>query len=579
MKMNQIELLIYGKSISGYTASTSYPEVSILSTSNVESPNYLLVTLNIQENAKPGKVKLVFNKANSKKIEFNWLLKSREPFKPNGFNASDLVYLLMPDRFANGDPSNDSIKGMKEYGINRAEMYHRHGGDIKGIIGKIDYLNDLGVTAVWPCPIMTNDQPLTSYHGYAITDFYQVDPRYGDIPTYRQLSDQLHTKKMKLIMDYVHNHVGSEHALVKDLPFKEFLNQHTSFTRTNYRPVANVDMHSSARDKFLNEKGWFDKHMPDVNQDHPMVANYLIQNNIWWIETVHLDGYRFDTYPYPSQSFLSKLNVALLKEYPSLSIVGEVWEQTVPNSAWYQKDNLIRKDGNSNLPSVTDFPFWFSLKDGLNEPFGWQTGISRFFYTIAQDMLYGDPNNNLIFLDNHDLSRCYSELKEDFSKWKIAMTILMTMRGIPEIYYGTEILMKNFAQPDGLVRSDFPGGWQGDKENKFVESGRTALENQAFNHIRTLAKWRNSRPSLYNGKLMQFIPEEEVFVYFRYNDSDANMVVVNTSEKEKKIDLSRFAERLQQFNSGKEILTGSSISIKGEMTVSPKTALAIELLK
>ncbi len=577
MQHDKVQILFYGSQLGGATVTTSHPSVKILKVNAVENPNYLFVEVEIAPNSKPGTVSFNLQTKGSN-LKADWKLLARSGQKPGGFSPADFVYLLMPDRFSNGDPSNDVVKNMKETELNRNEMYKRHGGDLQGIINKLDYLRDLGVTAIWPCPIITNDQPATSYHGYAITDYYNVDPRYGTIAKYRELCDRAHQKGMKIIMDYVHNHCGSENYFFKDLPMKDWVNQHTSFTRSNYRPSALVDRNASERDKFLCSDGWFDHHMPDLNQRNPYLANYLIQNNIWWVETAGIDGYRFDTYPYPDQDFLSRLNAALLKEYPTLSIVGEVWEHTTPTTAWFHTKNKVRTDGkDSNLPSLTDFPWLFSLIDGLNEEFGWKTGLNRLYFTLSQDDLYHDANQNLIFLDNHDLSRIYSELKEDLPKFKMAITALMTMRGTPQLYYGTEILMKNFAKPDGLVREDFPGGWKGDPLDKFSPAGRSEKENEAFNHLRTLAQWRKNRPSLYNGKTVCFIGENDALVYFRIQGKEANMMVLHTGKKKQTLDLSRFSEILSQFKGGKEILSGKTIQQLKTMELEPVSSYVIEL--
>lgn len=577
MQHDKVQILLYGSNLGGATVTTDHPSVKILKVNSVENPNYLFVDVEIPTNSRPGAVNFQV-KTKGGKVKAEWKLLARSGQKPGGFSPADLVYLLMPDRFSNGDPTNDVVKGMKEAELNRNEMYKRHGGDLQGIINKLDYLKDLGVTAVWPCPIITNDQPKSSYHGYAITDYYAVDPRYGTIAKYRELCDRAHQKGMKIIMDYVHNHCGSESYFFKDLPMKDWVNQHATFTRSNYRPSVLVDPNAANRDKFLCSEGWFDHHMPDLNQRNPYLASYLIQNNIWWVETAGIDGYRFDTYPYPDQDFLSRLNAALLKEYPTLSIVGEVWEHSTPTTAWFHTKNKVRTDGkDSNLPSLTDFPWLFSLMDGLNEDFGWKTGLNRIYYTLSQDELYKNPNQNLIFLDNHDLSRIYSEFKEDLPKLKLALTALMTMRGTPQIYYGTEILMKNFAKPDGLVREDFPGGWPGDPLDKFNAAGRTDKENEAFNHLRTLAQYRKSRPSLYGGKMVCFIAENETLVYFRVKEKEVNMMVLHTGKKKATLDLTRFQEILKDFKGGKDILSGKSFNQLNSLELDPVSSYVIEL--
>jgi glycosidase len=488
--------------------------------------------------------------------------------------------MLMPDRFANGDTSNDVVNGMLEAKVDRSNPGGRHGGDLKGIINHLDYIKDLGVTTLWINPAWENNQPEYSYHGYACTDFYKIDPRYGDNDLYKRLVYEAHKKNMKVIMDYIYNHAGNQNWLIKDLPSPSWVHQFNEFTRCNYRPASLADPYGSQFDRMINSDGWFDHHMPDLDQTNKLLADFLIQNTIWWVEFSHIDGYRIDTYPYPDNDFMNECLRRLHIEFPNISVVGETWEQSIADVAYWQKNSPIRNDGKQNeIESITDFMMFFAIKDGLKEPFGWTTGMRRIYYTLAQDFLYGDAYKNMIFLDNHDVNRIYSELGEDFNKWKQALGILLTTRGIPCIYYGTEILMSGVTNPDGLVRKDFPGGWQKDSINKFNEEGRTPKEQEAFRYVQKLAQFRKNFPVMQKGKLMQFVPDDEVYVYFRYDDNNCVMVAVNTSDAVKKLDTKRYAERLNGYIKGFDVSTGGMYSDLNNLTVDPHGIMIWSLRK
>jgi glycosidase len=579
MKNTQLQILLYGDKLADWNVDLNYPGVSISKTLRVSNPNYIFLYVNIAASTQPGDLKINFRK-DKKQFSHTYALKSRQrdPLNVKGFGPGDFIYLLMPDRFSNGDTTNDVVTATLEKTIDRKQMYKRHGGDLQGVINHLDYLGEMGVTSIWLNPVWTNDQPEYSYHGYAATDLYAVDPRYGGMETYLEFVNAAHSKKMKVIMDYIYNHVGSECWWIKDLPSPDWVNQWPEFTRCNYRPSSLSDPYGSAYDRKLNSDGWFDKHMPDLNQRNELLADYLIQNTIWWVEYTGIDAFRIDTYPYPDNDFMNTCIEKVYEEYPNINIVGETWEQTVAHVAYWQKNTPIRTDGKINqLPSETDFTLYFAIKDGLKEPFGWLTGLRRIYYTLAQDMLFGDPYQNVIFLDNHDLSRIYSELGEDFAKWKLAITMLMTTRGVPQLYYGTEILMKNFSNPDGLVREDFPGGWASDSANKFIAAGRTPKENEAFNYVKTLGNWRKNTPVAYEGKLMQFVPDDDMYVYFRYNDTQSIMVIINSAAAEKTLNTNRFSERMNGFKNGKDIISGNTVTDLSAIKIPAQTAMVIEL--
>jgi glycosidase len=581
LNRTDLQLLIKGESISASTVSISYPGVTIMQTHQFENKNYIAVDLKINRDIKPGKFFIVLTKDKKTiKTEYEIKPRMRSPELIKGFTPSDLIYLLMPDRFSNGDPSNDVVKGMLENDVNRNEMYKRHGGDLQGVINHLDYLNDLGVTALWMTPFLINDQEFWSYHGYATTDHYRIEPRFGGNEVFAKLVSECHQRGMKFVMDYIYNHVGDNNYLVKDLPSKDWLHQWPEFTRTNYRPNAVTDPYRSKYDSILCVDGWFDTYMPDLNQKNPFVQNYFIQNTIWWVEYAQIDGFRFDTYPYNDNEFMIKAIKALKDEYPNIGLVGETWEQNTPSVAYWQTKSPLRSDGkDSYLESLTDFMLCFAIKDGLRENYGWNRGFGRIYYQLSEDVLYSNPYMNVIFLDNHDISRILSELNNDFARWKQAIAMLMTLRGIPMLYYGTEILMDGMSNPDGLVRKDFPGGWPGDAVNKFTTAGRTEQENEAFNYIKTLANWRKTNEAVTQGKLMQFVPEDNTWVYFRYTEKKCVMVLFNSSNDTKVIEGKRFSERLIGYSKAKNILTNTSTADLVMFTLQPNSVTILELLK
>lgn len=575
----KLQLMVYGKNIANNAVSLNYPGVTLLKVNKVENPNYLFLDLEISASAPAGKFPIQFT-ANGKNQTFTYELKNRDQSKERiqGVSNKDLIYLLMPDRFANGDKTNDVVKGMSETALNRDSMYYRHGGDIQGLINHLDYLKDLGITTIWMTPEIENDMPKASYHGYAATDHYKIDPRFGTNELYKKYVETAHAKGLKVIKDIVHNHIGTGHWMYKDLPMKNWLNQWPTYTQTNYRDQPIMDPYASASDKKKMLDGWFVPTMPDLNQTNPYVQNYLTQNHIWWIEYAGIDGLRLDTYPYNDAEYMADWAIKIRNEFPTLSVFGETLVQSAASQAFFTGGNTVSRGFDTQLPGITDAVLKDAIFESLNGKSGWTDGINRLYATMAQDFLYQDATKHCIFLDNHDMSRLYSVLNEDFNKYKSAMAILLTMRGIPQMYYGTEILMKNFSAPDGLVRSDFPGGWANDATNKFEEKGRTAKENEAFNYVKTLANYRKNSTALQTGAFMQYVPENDVYVYFRYNKADGEtvMVLVNANEKDQKVNTERFAERIQSKTSAKNIFTGETKSLK-EIDIPAKSTLVLAI--
>ena len=484
----------------------------------------------------------------------------------------------MPDRFSNGDPSNDKIPGMRETVTSRDSLKGRHGGDLAGIQQHLDYIKELGATTLWLSPVIVNDMPKASYHGYAFTDHYTIDPRFGGDNAYHSLIDKAHTKGLKVIQDAVYNHVGLHHITVDDLPMKNWLNQWSPYQNTSFKDQTLMDPYASAKDKKIMTDGWFEPAMPDLNQRNPFVANYLIQHAIWTSENFGIDGWRIDTYAYCDKDFMNRCNSALLEEFPQIGIFAETWVHGVINQSFFTR-NIYQMPSKSNLPGVTDFQVHFAIDDALNQEYGWMEGFSSLYSTLANDFVYQDPYKNCIFLDNHDMNRFFSTIKEDTRKFKMGINWLLTLRGIPELYYGTEILMSGTTNPtDALVRKDFPGGWPGDQENKFISTGRTKDENEAFEYVKTLANFRKNSDALKTGKLMQFVPYDGTYVYFRYNQKQTIMIASNSNEKTVTIHMDRFNERTTGYSKMKNIFTGETQSIS-DFLLTPKGSGVYELLK
>ncbi|WP_454881269.1 glycoside hydrolase family 13 protein [Sphingobacterium detergens] len=543
MENPTLQLVVYGPQIGKSEVQVDNKGIELLRVNRTENPNYLFLDVKITAAAQPGWSTFTFSQG-KKKLTYRYELKKRDQrVKAQGVTSEDLIYLIMPDRFANGNKVNDQVKGMLDMSLNRDSMYLRHGGDLEGVISKLDYLQDLGVTSVWMTPVLTNDMPLASYHGYANTETYHVDPRFGSNDTYVQLGEQLHKRRMKLIFDVVPNHVGSYHWTVKDKPMADWLNEWPEYTQTSYKDQTVFDPYASAADKKKMVKGWFVPTMPDMNQQNPYVQNYLTQSHIWWIETAAIDGFRIDTYPYNDLDFMGKWTDRIQKEYPNFTFFGETWVHGVANQAYFLGGKRVGQAVDSKLMGVTDFQLNYAIGDALNQKSEWTAGANKLYTTLASDYQYPQPQQNVIFLDNHDKHRFFSVVGENVQKYKSAMAWLLTTRGIPQLYYGAEILMKNFSNPDGLLREDFQGGFAGDKKDKFTVAGRTEAEQEMWSFVRTLANYRKQHPVLQSGKTMQYVPEDGVYVYFRYNDQQTVMVVMNCNDQEKEVKLDRFAER------------------------------------
>ncbi len=577
MKESALQLMIYGKEMGTYDVKADYPGVRVVTLVRTENPNYLFVNLDIGRETLPGNVKLTFT-SGKKHITREYPLTARPSGPARGFNSSDVLYLLMPDRYANGDTLNDNVEGMTEQ-LNRSNPGGRHGGDLKGITDHLDYLKDLGVTGIWLNPFLENNQPRSSYHGYSTTDFYRSDPRYGSNEEFRQLVSKAHEKGLKVVMDMIFNHIGSGHWWMKDLPSQDWIHQFDKFTRTNYKATTYMDPYAAKCDISLMEKGWFDHSMPDLNQSNPLVEIYLTQNSLWWIAFSDLDGIRMDTYPYPEPEMMSRWAKRVTDEFPGFFIVGEVWyDEPAFTSYW----SLNKKNSNgyrSNLPSVTDFPVCFATHKAFSGPGNPTDGVTKLYTVLAQDFLYPEPLRNVIFLDNHDMTRFFTETGKSLDIYKMALSFILTTRGIPQLYYGTEIVMEgDKSKGDGFLRSDFPGGWAGDKKNVFTGTNLTPEEKEAFDFTENLLNWRKDKEVIHSGKLKHYVPEDGLYVYFRYNDRESVMVILNNNDsKSLLVTKDKYIESLDGFSKGYEVITGKTFDDLTSIEVPPKTAMIIDL--
>ena len=587
MKWNKIQVMVHGHKIAdhfpmikmraqGVKMATG---IYLTKINRVENPNYVFLDITIASNAKPCKFSFPF----LKDIHLEYELKARRNGNgeayAQGVTSKDFIYLIMPDRFSNGDSTNDRIAGMRDQSLGRDSVFYRHGGDLKGIQNHLDYLQSLGVTALWLNPVIVNDMPNRTEHGYAFTDHYMIDPRIGGEKGYEDLITAAHAKKMKIIQDAVYNHVGLYHFTVQDMPMKDWLHQWPAYTNTTFKDQVLFDPYASNIDKKKMTDGWFTRQMPDLNQSNPYVANFLIQHAIWTVEEFGIDGWRIDTYAYNDLSFMNRCNKALMDEYPHITMFGETWVHGVPNQSYFVQNNY-NIPFKSNLQASTDFQTLWGVTDAMTRDYGWTEGINNLYTTLAQDFVYKDPTREVIFLDNHDMARFFSVVGEDVVKYKSALTWLLTCRGIPEIYYGDELGLTGFTSPnDGHVRQDFPGGWPSDSLNKFTAAGRNAKEDDLWNYIARLANFRKSSPALTDGKMMQYVPfDDGVYVYFRYSKTQTVMVVMNTAKEQKNISPSAFAERTKSFSKMKNIITGEISALK-DFAVGAKASGVWELIQ
>ena len=582
MHNKEVQLLIRAtnENLSKANIQVNYPGVSLKKVHHFSNGHYLAADLIIDSKTKPGTLNFVI-KTTGKSINFNWALKERRiglgKSFAQGLTSSDLVYFLMPDRFSNGDPTNDRIPGLKDQSLNRDSIFLRHGGDLQGVANHLDYIQKLGANTLWMTPVVENDMPDRTEHGYAATNNYKIETRFGGDKAYLALSDSLHKRGMKLVQDIVYNHFGRFHFLVQDAPDKDWLHQWPKYTQTHYREQAIFDPYHSATDAKRMIDGWFTTEMPDVNQENPFVEKYLTQNAIWSVETYGVDAFRVDTYKYCNVDVMNRLNKALLDEYPKIFTYGECWVDGVAAQAYFIENNL-NLPFKSNLKATSDFTLLFGgILPALNESNNWNNGVIKLYTTLSYDFLYKKPDNNVIFLDNHDMTRIHSSLGESIPKTKMAYAWLYTCRGIPQLYYGSEILMKGISNPDGWVRLDFPGGWAGDKKNAFTEQGLSVEETDFLHYVQKLGAYRSNSSALKTGKMMQYLPEDGLYVYFRFDNNNTVMCVMNTDNKAREVNFAKYAERTHTFTTGKDIITGNKIG--AQFTIPAMSMQVIELTK
>ncbi len=571
-KNTSLQLLVKEENIGNATPTISYVGVTIKKVNKAKSKNYLFIDLDVDKSTKPGKFDIVFNFENGSKKTHTYELKSRVKAAEDfvGFNNSDAIYLITPDRFANADTSNDINKNLHETTIDRSHSYKRHGGDIQGITKHLDYIENLGFTSVWPTPVLENNMYNGSYHGYAITDYYKVDPRFGNLSDYKNLADELRKRGMKLIMDQVANHCGLEHWWMKDLPFEDWVNNQKNYednienwnNKTNinstHRRTTNQDSYASESDRKGNNEGWFVSTMPDLNQKNPYLAKYIIQNSIWWIETLGLGGIRQDTYPYPDKQFMSDWAGAIMHEYPNFSIVGEEWSYN-PLLVGYWQKGAKNKDGyESNLKSTMDFPMQKAIIEGINEEESWDKGLVKLYEGLANDFYYASPKDIMVFLDNHDKSRLFTEVKEDAVNAKMALSYMLMLPRIPQIYYGTEILMNDTKNPGdhGLIRTDFPGGFKDDVINAFTKEGLSEDQKSMQDFVKTILNFRKNSDAIKQGKTLHFAPYKGTYFLFRIYKDEVVVHIINKNEKPISLDLNRFKEVGLEGKKFKNLITG-----------------------
>lgn len=578
MKNPELQILLYGEDLALSDVSVSGEGIYLKETVRQDNPNYLLLYLDLSE-AKAQTFQILL-KHGKKKLQIPYELKSRvrrgEDVK--GFTSEDVLYLIMPDRFANGNPENDVVDGMREKKVDRADSFARHGGDIQGISSHLDYIADLGVTAIWLNPTQENDMESGSYHGYAITDYYQIDRRFGSNEDFCALVEKAHEKNLKVVMDMIFNHCGSENYLFRDKPSKEWFNYHSNYVQTSFKTASVMDIHASAFEKKIATDGWFTSVMPDFNQRNRHVARYLIQSSIWWIEYAGINGIRQDTHPYADFDFMSQWCKEVLDEYPYFNIVGETWLNSNVLVSYWQKDSKLAAPLNSNLPTVMDFPLQALMNQAFDEETGeWGGGLYKLYDYQTQDLVYANPMNLLTFLDNHDTSRFAQtdEMAKNLKRYKQAMVFLLTTRGIPQIYYGTEILMTgDKGKGDGDLRKDFPGGWQGDTRNCFAKNGRTALENEAFEFTRQLLNWRKGNQVIGKGSLKHYSIQNGVYVYQREFNGKSVVIIMNGTDDSKELDLAPYQEILPRENA-LDVLTGKNVNLSGKLCLDGRENLIL----
>ncbi len=576
MKDKTVQVMINGDGVRDALPEINREGVRLDSVVRLDSPNYLLLYLNIGSDAVPGKFPITLVNGKKKtRIEYELRARGAKQYTP--FSSADLLYLLMPDRFANGNTANDDDATLNHpVKSDRENPNGRHGGDIEGITKHLGYIDSLGVTAIWLTPVLENDMPGGSYHGYATTNYYKIDPRFGTNDDYCNMIAEAHKRGLKVVMDMIFNHSGVCHKWMTDMPSKDWYNHTDGSVLTNFRLSTANDPYRSDYDYDRTTNGWFVPAMPDLNQRNPHLLRYLTQSSIWWIEYAGIDGIRMDTHPYADPEGMSKWLAAVLNEYPDYNIVGECWYGEAAGTAFWQKGSRLNTTGiDSNLPTVMDFPTMMLARDAFKTQSTRLTGLNAIYDRLALDYLYEDPQHVLTMLDNHDSDRFLLEMPENLGWWKQAFAFMLTTRGIPQMYYGDELLMHGSKEgSDGFVRRDMPGGFPGDKVNAFVDAGRTDMQREAWNFISRLANWRRGNEVISKGSLKHFMPENGVYVYERSYKGKRVVVMMNGTDSENVIDGTIYREIMPEGTTLTDILSGEKITIAREMRL-PARALYI----
>lgn len=577
MKSSDLQVMVHGEKIAELAPALAYPGVRIASVERTDNPNFLFVNLKIGATTKPGELKLQFKRGKDVVTTVPYRLDARrkDSAARRGFDSGDAVYLIVPDRFANGNPANDDA-GMREKS-DRGNPDGRHGGDLAGMQAQLDYIRNLGFTMVWPTPLLENNQQAYSYHGYALTDYYKIDPRFGSNEDYRNYVAAANARGIGVIHDVVVNHIGTGHWWMHDMPSSDWINHGTRFVKTNNQHTVAQDIHAAPEDKAGFVDGWFDTTMPDVNQKNKLVARYLIQNTLWWIEYANLSGIREDTYSYADPAFLNDWNRAVRAEYPHLNVVGEEMDDRPYMVAYWQK-GVVNRDGfRSELPSVMDFPLVDTAPKALTAPEDGGQGLIRIYETIAADYLYADPLKLMVFPDNHDRPRALAQVDGNVDLLKTDLVLMATTRGIPQVFYGTEMLIQGPKQrTDGVLRADMPGGWAGDTVNAFTGTGLTDAQRDMQHLVRTLFNWRKTSSAVKTGKLTHYMPSDGHYVYFRHDGKQTVMVVLNKNPQATQLDLARFAGMVKQARQGRNVLTGAAVDLRAPLALPAMTSVVVE---
>lgn len=567
MKNSSLMITLYGDNLTDYSVHSA--DLNLTDVVRLANPNYLFVYADLTS-SKAGDYTLVLEHPSKPSIKMAYELKQRrgDSALRKGYDSSDFIYLIMPDRFANGDATNDSHPDLHEQ-ANRNDPWGRHGGDLQGIIDNLDYIEQLGVTAIWNTPVLEDNDPKGSYHMYAASDVYQIDRRFGSNEKYKQLSEELKKRDMKLIMDYVVNHWGLEHYMIKDLPSNDWINQWDEFTPSSHAKEIFSDPYAAEVDLKHLVNGWFVQSMADLNQKQPQLLKYLTQNAIWWIEYADLSGFRVDTYPYNSRDEVTMWSKAIMDEYPNFSIVAESWVINPIHLSYWQKDSPIAAMSgfNSQVTHVKDFALFAAVHEVFNEETPWwDQKMNKIYKVFQNDFVYANPHDLMVFLENHDTTRINEIV--DFDDYKLMTTLLATVRGVPQTYSGTEISIKGSKEKgDADLRKDFPGGWPDDSRSAFTSAGRTDVENKYFDFTARLFNWRKTEPIIHHGKTMHFAPQNEVYVYFRYTDNKTIMVVLNANDEDQTLNMQRFNQRIGNAQIGKDVFSKAVTPLTGQLPI------------